>query len=752
MIQKFETQWGGRNLIIEVGRYAGQTNGACTVRYGDTVVLATAVLAETKREGINFFPLLVDYEEKLYAAGKIKGSRFIKREGRPSDDAILISRMIDRSIRPLFDERLRNDVQVTATVLSVDLENDADIPALVAASTALAISDIPWSGPIAGIRIGRIPSDGPDREAEWVVNPTFAAREKSLLDLVVCGLPDQVVMIEAGANQVTEEVMEEAILFGQKHLREILALIGEVVSQVGRPKKPILEPATDEEKRILEERAALLEDARAFLLPKIQKSFFDAPRAAKAERREARHHLETELEEYLINKNIGKEKRAIALNAVYDLIESEVTRQILDEGRRVDGRGLDEIRPLTIEVGALPRTHGSGHFSRGETQALSVVTLGSPSMEQTVEGMEYTGKKRYMHHYNFPPFCVGEVGPSRGPGRREIGHGALAERSLLPVLPAKEKFPYTIRVVSEILSSNGSSSMAATCGSTLALMDAGVPIVAPVAGVAMGLASDKTGRLKIITDLQDLEDGKGGMDFKITGTSDGLTAIQMDTKTRGLSNEIIHETLIRGREARKKILEAMTHVLAAPRPELSPFAPRIYTLQINPDRIRDVIGPGGKVINEIIAKTGVEIDIEQSGLVNITSISSEAAEKALEWVKNLTHEVKVGETFEGKITRILDFGAFAEILPKQEGLIHISELAPFRVQSVHDVVKIGDVVPVKVIEIDEMGRLNLSLKKAPGYSVEKYGGHPGSNNHQSPDRSDHGFTQRRSRPPSRFPR
>ncbi|MBI4280905.1 polyribonucleotide nucleotidyltransferase [Candidatus Uhrbacteria bacterium] len=722
MIQSFETQWGGKTLSIEVGRYAGQANASCTVRYGDTVVLGTCVLSHAKREGIDFFPLVTDYEEKLYAAGKIKGSRFIKREGRPSDEAILTSRMIDRSIRPLFDDRLRNDVQVITTVLSVDMENDSDIPALVAASSVLMLSDIPWQGPIAGIRVGRLPSEDPAKEPEWVINPSFSAREKSQLDLIVAGTPERVIMIEAGANEVDEGVMEEAIRFAQKHLGEVITLIGEVADVAGKAKRPVFLATTDEEMQAQAEKEALLTEAKQFLAPKIREAFFGAPRASKDERRAAREQLTKELENYLIGKNIGKDKRLAALNAVRNFIEAEVSRAILEEERRVDGRGLTELRPLTVEVGILPRTHGSGHFSRGETQVLSTVTLGSPSMVQTLEGMEVSGKKSYMHHYNFPPFSVGEVAPLRGPGRREIGHGALAERALLPVLPDKNQFPYTIRVVSEVLSSNGSSSMASSCGSTLALMDAGVPILAPVAGIAMGLAFDESsGAFKVLTDLQDLEDGQGGMDFKITGTQKGITAIQMDTKTKGLTPSIVSQTFKQAKEGRLQILETMTKVIPAPRPELSPYAPRIISLQINPERIRDVIGPGGKVINEIIEKTGVEIDIEQSGLVMITSVSAEAAQKAMEWVRNLTREVKAGEEFQGKVSRIMDFGAFVEILPNQEGLVHISELAPFHVRAVRDIVQVGEIIPVKVIEIDSMGRLNLSLKQAPGYSLEKYG-------------------------------
>lgn len=722
MIEKFETQWGGHTLTIEIGKFANQTNGSCAVRYGDTVVLGTVGLSENKREGIDFFPLMVDYEEKYYAAGKIKGSRFIKREGRPSDQATLTSRMIDRAIRPLFNQQQRNEVQVIATALSSDLENSADIPAFIAASCALAISNIPWDGPVAAIRIGRVPSDNDPTKAEWVINPTFAAREKSTLDLIVAGTTEKVIMVEAGAQEVPEDVMNEAFAFAQKHLQEPMDLIGKVVKKIGKAKLPLMEAATDEEVKAKAEAAAIMEDAEQFLIPKIKECFFNQPKASKGERKEVRAKLTKELDEYLIGKQIGKEKRTPALNAVYEIVERVISQAILDEEKRVDGRKIDEIRTLVTETGVLPRTHGSGLFSRGETQVLSVVTLGAPSLEQTLDTMEIDAKHHYMHHYYSPPYAVGEVKPMRGIGRREIGHGALAERALLPVLPDRATFPYTIRVVSEVMSSNGSSSMASSCGSSIALMDAGVPIKAPVAGVAIGLATDKNGAYKIITDIQDLEDGPGGMDFKVTGTRQGITAMQMDTKTHGLTPEMVKEALERARRGRLEILDAIEKVIPEPRAELSKYAPRIISYTINPEKIRDVIGPGGKVINEIIEKTGVEIDIEQTGLVMITSVSAEAAERALQWIKDLTRTVERGEVFEnGKVTRLMDFGAFVEVLPGQEGLVHISELAPFHVRSVTDVVKIGDIIPVKVIEIDEMGRINLSLKQAPGYSIEKYG-------------------------------
>lgn len=705
MTHKFETEWGGKSLKVEIGRLAHQAHGACTVQYGDTVVLVTAVLGEPRDSG-DFFPLTVDYEERLYAAGIIKGSRFIKREGRSTDEAILSGRMIDRSIRPLFDDRLRHDVQIIVTVLSIDGENDPDVPGLVGASIALMLSPVPWNGPIAGVRIGRV-------DGEWVINPTYAAREKGDLDLVVSGTDKKVLMIEAGGKEISEEVMLEAIHFGQKHLREILKLIDEMTSAM-KPKKYTFEELAGHEEtpEEHEEKIKVRAEAKEFLMPRLKDLLFGSAKGTKASRGAMLAQIEEELETHLVSKNTPKELRKVATSHIYELVEHAVTDGILTDGRRVDGRVLDEIRPLAAEVGVYTRLHGSGLFARGETQVMSIVTLGAPGVEQTLEGIEFVGKKRYFHHYNFPPYSVGEVKPLRGPGRREVGHGALAEKALLPMLPTREEFPYTVRVVSEVLSSNGSSSMASTCGSTLALMDAGVPIKAPVAGIAMGLASDESGKWRVITDLQDLEDGKGGMDFKIAGTKDGITAIQLDTKTQGLADEIIVETFRLARAARLKILDVMASAIPAPRAELSPYAPRIISFKIDPLRIREVIGPGGKIINEIIDKTGVQIDIEKDGLVSVTSVNAENLEKAVAWIKNIVREFKVGEIFRGKVNRLMDFGAFVELTPGHDGLIHISQLAPFRVAKVTDVVNIGDEVPVKIIEIDEQGRINLSLKAA----------------------------------------
>lgn len=709
MKKVFEAEIGGKKLSLETGILAQQANASVVCRYGDTVVLATAVVSSGQRDGIDYLPLMVEYEERLYAAGKIKGSRFIKREGRATDEAILTARLIDRAVRPLFNDAMRHDIQVILTVLSVDQENDPDIPALIAASAVLCASSIPWDGPISGIRIGRI-------NGEWIINPSYEARSKSELDLVVAGTHEKVIMVEAGASEVPEDVMAQAMEFSLKHLGKMCAFLDEYRVAVGLEKKSYLpEPAEDDESLTQE----MVESVHAWLKEKAPEYLTTGVKETKQSRKAAVARMKDALEEYLLEKQVGKEKRKKAAALVDEYAEAEVTRAILKEGKRVDGRALDQIRSLVSEVGLLPRTHGSGLFSRGETQVLSIVTLGSPGDEQTLDGMEVAGKKRYMHHYNFPPYSVGEVKPLRGPGRREVGHGALAEKALLPVLPSKEDFPYTIRVVSEVLGSNGSSSMASTCGSTLALMDAGVPITAPVAGIAMGLASTEDGAYKVLTDLQDLEDGKGGMDFKIAGTKKGITAIQLDTKTKGLTMEIVRETLTAGHAARVKILEVMEGAITVPRPELSKYAPRIISFMINPEKIRDVIGPGGKIINEIIDKTGVQIDIEQTGLVMVTSVSEEGSAEAVAWIKRLTREVKVGEIFEGRVTRIMDFGAFVEVLPRQEGLVHISELAPYRVQQVTDIVKVGQVIPVKVIGIDEQNRINLSLKRAQQNEPER---------------------------------
>lgn len=704
--QEFSIEFAGRTLTIGIGQLAQQANGTCTVRYGDTLVLCTATMGDT-RDGIDFFPLNVDFEERMYAAGRIKGSRFIKREGRPTDEAILSGRLIDRAIRPLFPEALRNEVAVVATVFSHDQENDADVPGLIGASCALMLSDIPWHGPIAAVRVGM-------KEGELVLMPTYQETELGDLDLVVAGTGEKLIMVESGANRLPEDQMLKAIRFGMDHLNPLIDLINKVAKAAGKIKVDPTKPKDAEDVAGRTETEALQEQARAFLNTKTA-GLFTTPLRSKADRKALVGRLKKELEEHLIAQNMEKEKRKKAFEVVSPFVETKVTELILEKGMRADGRRVNQIRDLGSMVGAIPRTHGSGLFQRGQTQVLSSVTLGSPGMEQTLDTMEFQTTKRYFHHYNFPSYSVGETKGNRGPGRREIGHGALAERALMPVLPNKETFPYTIRVVSEVLGSNGSSSMGATCGSTLALMDAGVPIAEPVAGIAMGLASDeKTNRYQVITDLQDLEDGEGGMDFKIAGTKTGITAIQMDTKTSGLPWSVVEQTITQAREARLEVLRCIEDTIAAPRPELSKYAPRIISFMINQDRIRDVIGPGGKVINEIIATHKVQIDIEDSGLVMVTSANPESLEKAVAWIKQLTREVQAGEAFTGPVTRILDFGAFVEILPKVEGLVHISELAPYRVAKVDDIVKVGQVVNIIVNEIDSMGRLNLSMKRAEG--------------------------------------
>jgi len=729
-VKNFQTEWGGKTLTIETGKLAAQANASCTVRYGDTVILATAVLEKDPRENIDFFPLSVEYDEKLYAAGKIKSSRFIKREGRPTDEAVMTGRMIDRGLRPLFPHGVRHDVQVVIECLCVDLENDSDILGIVGASCALSMSDIPWDGPTAGIRVGRV-------NGEFVINPTFEARGKSDLDVIVAGTVEKAIMIEANGKEVPEADMYQAIMFGQKHLAEPIELIKKIQAAIGKTK---IDPETlkgqdpDETEESKKEKADLKEKVRAYANERFPKMLFSGPGVNKAQRYQALDDLKHECDEHLKSLQIGKDKRKKALESFDEFVDTAVTRGLLDRGQRVDGRGLNDVRPLSSEVGLLPRTHGTGLFQRGETQVLSIVTLGGPGDAQTLDGMDEVGKKRYMHHYNFPPYAVAETGKTQNPGRREIGHGGLAERALIPVLPEKETFPYVIRVVSEVLGSNGSSSQASICGSTLALMDAGVPIKRPVAGVAMGLASDGSGAYKILSDIQDVEDGEGGMDFKIGGTSQGITTIQLDTKTKGLTPDIVEKTLLQGREARLKLLDVMEKAIAAPRSDLSPHAPRIVSFKIDPERIRDVIGPGGKTINAIIDETGVSIDVEQDGTVTICSANKAQLDKAVGWVKDLTREIMAGELFKnGKVTRIMDFGAFVECLPGQEGLVHVTELAPYYVNRVTDVVKVGDIIPVKVVKIDELGRINLSLKQAkidlgekqeppPGYQAQRPAG------------------------------
>lgn len=701
----FKTEWLGRALTFKTGKLAKQADSAVTVQYGDTVVLATVVEAKYERDA-DFFPLMVDFEERLYAAGIIKGSRWIKREGRPTDEAILTGRMIDRSIRPLFDQNSRNEVQVIITVLSADQENDHDIVSLVAASAALSIAGVKWDGPIGGIRVGRV-------EGQFVLNPTYKQRAESDLDLIVAGTAKKVIMIEAGAKEIKEEDMYSAIMMGQKEMQPAIELINEMKGQVKvEMKEKKVRKYNAEELIKKEEKEKVVSMAKDWLEKNVYAILFDKTYYTKGERKAAIAAIKEGLDLYLEDKAIGSDLRKYAIGyTVEEAVEAEVTKQILENKRRVDGRALDEIRNLAAEVEILPRNHGSGLFNRGETQIMSIVTLAGPGLAQSLEGIEGVGSKRFMHHYNFPPFSVGETGRMSGPGRREIGHGALAEKALTPVIPTKEEFPYTVRVVSETLGSNGSSSMGSTCASSLALMDAGVPIKKAVAGIAIGLASNKDmSKWEVLTDIQDLEDGEGGMDFKITGTDEGITAIQLDTKTNGLTDEIVKIAIERGLKARMQILDVMNKAIDAPRADLSPYAPRIISFHINPEKIREVIGAGGKIINKIIELTGVTIDIEPDGLVMVCGIEKEGCEEAVRQINNIVREFQPGEIFKGKVVRMLDFGAFVEIAPGRDGMVHVSEMAPYRVGRPSDFINVGDEVNVKVKEIDDQGRLNLTMK------------------------------------------
>ncbi|MDP1884072.1 MAG: polyribonucleotide nucleotidyltransferase [Candidatus Moranbacteria bacterium] len=694
--KKWSLQIGGRMLEIEAGLLAKQANGSVTVRYGDTVVLAAAVMSKGASRISGYFPLMVDFEERYYAAGKIKGSRFIKREGRPSDDAVLTGRVVDRTIRPLFNSRMRNEVQVIITVLSIDGENDPDTLSVIAASTALAISNIPWNGPVAAVRVGQV-------NGEMVLNPVNGELAESNLDLVISGTKDKINMLEAGAKEVPEEEIIKAFAFGQEAISKIATFIEEIAKEVGKEKSaPVLLQGEPEFEAKVKE---------ILLAENLAEALYDPKKTVIEEKTKA---INDKVAEYITaNFTEGVDKLKEIAQQVFEEVSDEIVHQnILEKEQRPDGRKLDQIRHIDCQVGILPRTHGTGLFTRGETQALTVTTLGSPGDEQIIDTMEVDMKKRYIHHYNFPPYSVGEVRPMRGPGRREIGHGALAEKALVPVLPAKEIFPYTILLVSEVLESNGSSSMASTCGSTLSLMDAGVPITRPVSGIAMGIIVGADGKFKVLTDIQGLEDHYGDMDFKAAGTTVGITALQMDVKVQGVTLEMLKAVLEQSHNNRLEIMDKITAVIPAPRAEMSQYAPRIIIMHINPDKIRNVIGTGGKIINAIIDETGVQIDIEDDGSVFITSPDAQAAKKAQEWIDNLTHEVKAGEMFQAKVTKIMTFGAFAEILPGQEGLIHISELADRRVEKVEDVVSVGDIVPVKVKEIDSQGRINLSMKAA----------------------------------------
>jgi polyribonucleotide nucleotidyltransferase len=685
LIHSESQEVAGRTLILETGRLAWQASGAVTLGYGETVVLATAVASKEPRPNIDFFPLTVDYEEKLYAAGKIPGG-YIKREGRPSTEAILVSRLTDRPMRPLFPKGFRNDIQLVITPLSVDQENDPDILAIIGASAALTLSDIPFAGPVGAVRMGYI-------DGQVVVNPTMPQMESSKLDLIMAATRDAIVMVEAGATEVSEDVILEALTRGHEAIIPIIDMQERLRAAAGKEKREFpLKPSPEELATAVSEYAGQrLHDNLVHPTKQDREDAVDALRA------ETQAHFE---EQGWDPGDVG--------SAFESLVKKTTRAMILKENIRPDGRSRTEIRPISIDVGVLPRTHGSGLFSRGQTQALTIATLGSTSDEQIIDGLSGDESKRYMHHYNFPPFSTGETKPLRGPGRREIGHGMLAERALVAVIPSQEEFPYTIRLVSEILSSNGSTSMAATTGSTLALMDAGVPIKAPVSGIAMGLITGEDGEYAILTDIQGVEDALGDMDFKVAGTRAGVTAIQMDIKVQGLTKEIMAEALAQARDARLFILDKIDQVIPEPRKELSPYAPRITRIQINPDKIGTVIGPGGKMIKKIIEESKATIDIEDDGSVFIASPSREATDKAIGMIQGLTAEVEVGKQYKGTVKRIMDFGAFVEVLPGKEGLVHISQLAPHRVERVEDVVQVGDQLDVKVTEIDSLGRINLS--------------------------------------------
>ncbi len=699
--KKISCKVGEVDFVFETGKLAGQADGAVLARLGDTVVLATAMMSKGVRNNIDYFPLLVDYEEKLYAAGKIKGSRWVKREGRATDDAILKGRVIDRTLRPMFPEGMRNDVQVIATILSYDGVNEPDMLAVNAASMALAVSRIPYDGPIAGVRVGKI-------EGQYVVNPTNEQQLTSTMDLIVCGTRDHIIMVEMGAQLVSEQEIVEGIKFAQAYLGTLVDTQIEFAKQINIPKA---------EPTIVKPHETVYAKVKELLTSeKIEAAVYVK---VKAERDIKVGNLLKEITEATVaslGEITGVDIAKETAGAADKILKKYQQKQILDNERRVDGRALTETRLITCEVGVLPRTHGSALFTRGETQALTIVTLGSKGDEQLLDGMEDPAdgrSKRYIHHYNMPGFSVGEVAPLRGAGRREIGHGMLAERAVEVVLPEQASFPYTMRLVSEVLSSNGSTSMASTCGSTLALMDAGVPIKHIIGGCAMGLVMDETNpsNFKVLTDIAGIEDFNGHMDFKVTGSEDGVTALQLDMKVKGLSADILEKALHQAKPARTHIISKMKEAISTPRADLSPYAPRITSFNIKPDKIREVIGSGGKTINEIIANCpGVKIDIEDDGLVMVTSTDAESSKKAVAWIQNIVKEVEAGEIYEGKVVRIMDFGAFVEVLPGKDGLVHISQLANYRVNKVEDVVNIGDTLKVQVSEIDDQGRINLTHK------------------------------------------
>ena len=685
MFKSYTMELGGRPLTLEFGKYAEQASGSTFVRYGDTCVLVNATVADTPRPGIDFFPLSVDFEEKLYSVGHIPGS-WNRREGRPAEKAILTSRLIDRPLRPLFPKGMRHDVAVVATVMSVDQDNIPDIPAMIGASAALAISEIPWAGPIGAVNIGYV-------DGEYVVNPTVLQRAVSQMNLTVAGTSEAVLMVEAGAKEVSEEVMLGGILFAHEEIKKIVAFISGIVAEIGKPKKefPLQLPGDDV-------KAAV----REYALPKVEWMFETFERSERNAREE---QVKAEVAEHFAEQFEGREVEVG--DALYAVQKEVMRRHIIDKGVRPDGRKLTEVRPIWCEVGVLPRPHGSGVFTRGQTQVMTVATLAPMSEKQIIDGIGTEDSKRYMHHYNFPGYSTGEAKPMRSPGRREIGHGALAERALEPMIPSVEEFPYCLRLVSEVMSSNGSTSQASVCGSTLALMDAGVPIKAPVAGISCGLIQDDDGGFTTFIDIQGVEDFHGEMDFKVGGTKKGITAIQMDIKIKGIDEAILRQALAQAYDGRMHILGKMLEVLPAPRAELSRYAPKIVHFMINPEKIGEVVGPRGKTINKIIEETGVKIDIEDDGSVFIATEDADAARRARQIIEGIAKELEVGDVFTGKVVRIMPFGAFVEYAPGKDGMIHISKLENKRVEKVEDVVNIGDTLECRVAEIDAQGRINL---------------------------------------------
>lgn len=683
----FKMDFAGRELSVEIGKIAELASGSAILQYGETMVMVNTSKSAQPRDGIDFFPLSVDYEEKLYSVGKIPGG-FLKREGKPSEKAILTSRLIDRPIRPLFPKGFRNDVQVVATVLSVDQDCTPDIVAMIGSSIALSISDIPFNGPTGSVLVGLV-------DGAFVINPTAEQREKSSLHLVVSGTKDAIMMVEAGAEEIPDELMLEAILFAHEEIKKVVEFIETIVAEVGKEKIEVT---------LFEINADVEKAVREFATDKMKEAVKTVEKLERMEKMDAVKEATFENFEDIVEE-FGQDIE----ETLHAIIKEQVRKLIVHENVRPDNRKPDEIRPIWCDNGFIPRAHGSGLFTRGQTQVMSIATLGALGDVQILDGLDEEESKRYMHHYNFPAYSVGEARPSRGPGRREIGHGALAERALLPVIPSKEDFPYAIRVVSEVLSSNGSTSQGSVCGSTLSLLDAGVPLKDMVAGIAMGLIKHDD-KVAVLSDIQGMEDHLGDMDFKVAGTEHGITAIQMDIKIAGIDEEVLRTALKQAKVGRIHILNEMRKTIAAPKPELSKYAPKIVTMNINPDKIRDVIGPGGKIITKIIDETGVKIDIEQTGEVFISGIDAEMIAKAQELIKNIVAEAEVGETYTGKVTRIMNFGAFVEVLPGKEGLLHISHIAHERVNKVEDVLNIGDEVTVKVTEIDEKGRVNLSRK------------------------------------------